>query len=111
TKFFLSNFRLKYTMNLFHLFSVSLLVLTFSGQPAPIADKSPEPVHIVSDTSISIKEETEEFIPWSYDKKLIWDDFHCEPVRGTDAVASTSTSLGIAYQMVNGQLSYHISCN
>src|SRR5690349_19034888 len=98
-------------MNLIHLFSASLLVLSFSGQPAPVTEKTPQPLVAVADTSISIKEETEEYIPWTYDKKLSWEDFHCDPVKGTDAVASTSTSLGIAYQMVNGQLTYHITCN
>ncbi|HWJ90170.1 MAG TPA: DUF922 domain-containing protein [Flavisolibacter sp.] len=96
-------------MNPFHLFSVTLLMLFFSGQPLPF--KKEQPVTVVADTSITIKNESEEFIPWTFTQKLTWDDFQCEPRRGTDAVASTSTSLGIAYQMVNGKLTYHITCN
>jgi len=55
--------------------------------------------------------ETEEFIAWTGDRLLTWSDFQCEPKSGTDAVASTSTSLGISYQMLDGNLSYDISCN
>ena len=32
-------------------------------------------------------------------------------MRNTDAVASTSTSLGISYQVVNSRLTYHITCD
>jgi predicted secreted Zn-dependent protease len=34
----------------------------------------------------------------------------CDPQLGTDAVASTSTSLGIAYQIKNWKLTYEITC-
>src|SRR5215208_4168987 len=96
-------------MNLFHLFSVSLLVLSFSGQPAPsVEDKLNR---VASDTTIGVKTEDEEFIPWTPVQRLAWSDIQSEPKRGTDAVASTSTSLGITYQMSSGKLSYHISCN
>jgi predicted secreted Zn-dependent protease len=96
-------------MNPFHLFSLTLLMLFFSGQPLPI--KKEQPVTIVADTSITLKTESDEFIPWTFTQKLTWDDFQCEPHKGTDAVASTSTSLGIAYQLVDGKLTYHITCN
>src|SRR5215210_6152528 len=96
-------------MNLFHLFSVSLLVLNFSGQPAPFRDDLTDVRQ--SDTNLFVKYEEGEYIPWTPVQRLTWDDFQSEPKLGTDAVASTSTSLGIAYQMVTGKLSYHISCN
>lgn len=95
-------------MNLFHLFSSALLVLSFSGRPAP--QQKPQPV--VEATVINVKaNETSEYIPWTPLQRLSWEDFQCEPKRGTDAVASTSTSLGIAYQLQNGKLTYHITCN
>jgi hypothetical protein len=42
---------------------------------------------------------------------LNWNDFRSEPKRNTDAVASTSTSLGIAYQVKNSLLTYQVTCN
>ncbi|MFL5773866.1 MAG: hypothetical protein ACJ75F_11950 [Flavisolibacter sp.] len=97
-------------MNLFHLFSSALLVLTFSGRPAPQQQVQQEPVAQVVISNVTA-EETNEYIPWTQTQRLSWDDFQCEPKRGTDAVASTSTSLGIAYQLQNGKLTYHITCN
>ncbi|MFL5772387.1 MAG: DUF922 domain-containing protein [Flavisolibacter sp.] len=94
-------------MNLFHLFSISLLALSFSGRPAPTPVAAP----IRPDSSIVAENENEEIIPWSYNQRLDWSDFKCEPKKGTDAVASTSTTLGIAYQVTDGQLTYDITCN
>jgi hypothetical protein len=91
-------------MNLFHLLPLALLALGFSGQPAP---QQPE----AKTTSVRITPfEKVDYIAWS-DQKLTWEDFLCEPKKGTDAVASTSTSLGIAYQIENGGLTYDITCN
>ena len=42
---------------------------------------------------------------------LTWDDFLCEPKRNTDAVALTSTALGISYNVSNNQLNYEITCS
>lgn len=50
------------------------------------------------------------YIPWVPDYRLVWDDFLCAPKENTDAVASTSTALGIAYQIKNGKLTYQITC-
>jgi hypothetical protein len=94
-------------MNFFHLFSISLLALSFSGRPAPTPVNPP----VTPDSSIVAVNESEEFIPWSYNERLNWNDFKCEPKTGTDAVASTSTTLGIAYQVTDGQLTYDITCN
>jgi hypothetical protein len=93
-------------MKLFHLFALSALVLSFSGKPALEPNK---PVSIVSRDS-TFRTSSEDMIPWQGDKRLAWDDFLCEPKVGTDAVASTSTSLGIAYQLTDGALKYHITC-
>jgi hypothetical protein len=93
-------------MKLFHLFAISALVLSFSGKPAFEPSK---PIASVNNDSTS-RVETEDIIPWENDKRLAWDDFLCDPKVGTDAVASTSTSLGIAYQLNDGQLKYHITC-
>jgi hypothetical protein len=92
-------------MKLFHLFALSALALSFSGRPIFEASK---PVFASFRDSSFNKEAA--MIPWETDKRLVWDDFLCEPRTGTDAVASTSTSLGIAYQLTDGQLNYHITC-
>ncbi len=95
-------------MNFFHLFAVALLALNFTGQPVP-ENRTIVPAAVAPSTTPV--NETEEFITWTNDRLLTWEDFKCEPRTGTDAVASTSTSLGIAYQLVDGQLSYDITCN
>jgi hypothetical protein len=100
--------RLINTMNLFHFFSVSILALGFSGRPLPVAKKI-VPTEIVA--PVAKPEESNDFIPWSLDQRLIWEDFQCEPKKGTDAVASTSTTLGIAYEISDGHMTYDITCN
>jgi hypothetical protein len=94
-------------MTYFHLLFLLLLGLNFSGKPAPIktgaATETKATIHAVN--------ENEEIIPWAFNRRLSWEDFLCEPQKNSDAVASTSTSLGIAYQVENGQLTYSISCN
>jgi hypothetical protein len=95
-------------MNFFHLFAVALLALNFTGQPVP-ENKTIVPA-VVTPTAAPVNE-TEEFITWTNDRLLTWEDFKCEPRTGTDAVASTSTSLGIAYQLIDGELNYDITCN
>jgi Bacterial protein of unknown function (DUF922) len=93
-------------MNLFHLFTVSLLALGLAGIPAPAA----EAVQYYSPGLTEVNFNDNEIIPWS-ERRLTWEDFQCEPQKGTEAVASTSTSLGIAYQMRGGDLSYNITCH
>ncbi len=97
-------------MNLFHLLPLLLLAANFSGRPAPPAPKAAASIVIIKPKSHSTTE-SESVIPWAPQRKLEWDDFLCAPQKQGDAVASTSTSLGIAYQVKNGQLSYHITCN
>ena len=93
-------------MKLFHLFALAALALSFSGRPSY---ELKEPVTSVTNDSTTLAV-TADMIPWENDKRLIWEDFLCEPKVGTDAVASTSTSLGIAYQLNDGELKYHITC-
>ena len=99
----------KNTMNHIHLFYLLFLALNFSGKPFP---KKTEP-SITADAKTKIHSvyEDDEFIPWTFTRRLDWDDFLCEPKRNSDAVASTSTSLGIAYQVEHGQLTFTITCN
>ncbi len=94
-------------MKLFHLFALSALILSFSGKPvAKLSDAA-----TIGSEDSTLRLETANMIPWTLNKRLAWDDFMCEPKRGTDAVASTSTSLGIAYQLGDGELKYRITCN
>src|SRR5215211_4591981 len=95
-------------MSYHHLSYILLLVLNFSGRPEPT-----KPKIAVAEirTTIPLRNEDEEYIPWAFDRRLSWEDFLCEPKKNSDAVASTSTSLGIAYQIERGQLTYTITCN
>ena len=99
-------------MNLLHLATLSLLLVGFTSAPVLLnssATTEAKPV-VAASFKRSIKEETTETIPWSARRMLSWDDFQGTPRRNTDAVASTSTSLGIAYQLRNGDLTYEVTC-
>lgn len=92
-----------------HLLPLLLLTANFSGTPAPSKIEAVVTADAVANKkNISVEQDV---IPWTGDYRLVWDDFLCAPQRQGDAVASTSTSLGIAYQVKNGQLSFHITCN
>jgi hypothetical protein len=91
--------------SLFHLFTYVLLLFNFSAAPES------KPSVAVPEKKIHPVEETEEYISWSAMRKLNWEDFRCEPKRNTDAVALTSTALGITYRMSNGELDYEITCS
>ncbi len=94
--------------NLLQIFTLVLFFLNFSGVSEIPLPKATSP----GEYSLSrIKNENEEVIPWSFYRRLRWDDFRSEPKKNTDAVASTSTSLGIAYQVKNSVLSYQVTCN
>jgi hypothetical protein len=93
-------------ISLFHLFSFTILLFnSYTFSTATPAEKAilPKTVHPTI--------ETDDYLPWSYSRPLTWDDFLCEPKRNTDAVALTSTALGIAYNASNGKLHYEITCN
>lgn len=97
-------------MKLLHLLPILFLSLNFSGIPVP--DK---PVAIVSARTAIVNEndinETDKIIPWKARRILAWDDFRSDPRKEGDAVASTSTSLGLTYQVRDGKLTYHITCD
>jgi len=100
-------------MNLF--LSLSVLVLACTGlyiqdQAAVTAPEAPLLASMVSSDKPSTKEESSETIPWSARRIVGWSDFQGAPVTGTEAVASTSTTLGLSYQLRNGELSFEINC-
>ncbi len=96
-------------MNLLRLAYIAIFTLTFSGRPVPTGSAFVEETRLVKDKGIRL--EDNESIPWIPERRLTWDDFLCAPERNTDAVASTSTSLGIAYKYDKGSWSYSITCN
>src|SRR6476620_6723433 len=96
-------------MHLIHLITITLLVVSFSGRPVP--ENKNELINTRKIVIAAIdKRETAEEIPWLSERRLNWEDYQCDPVKNTDAVASTSTSLGISYQVINSQLTFHITC-
>lgn len=97
-------------MKFLHLLPLLLLAANFSGVPAPGKPKTIVAT-VVAKPATLIREEDETTIPWITDRQLLWKDFLCAPQKQGDAVASTSTSLGISYQVKNGKLTYSITCN
>jgi predicted secreted Zn-dependent protease len=99
--------------NALTVFSLAMLMLNLSAKPEQRPASTTKKVVIEASPVIYLgsKEENEEVIPWKYERMLTWEDFQCEPKRGTDVVATTSTTLGISYQLIDGQLSYSITCN
>ena len=51
----------------------------------------------------------EELVPWS-PSKLTWADYKAKPDPGSDAAATTTTYLGIEYNIKNTGFTYKISC-
>lgn len=94
-------------MSYHHLLYLLFFALNFSGTPA-LTKTGTAPV---TKTSPHVTEEGGDYIPWTMERRLHWDDFLCDPLTNSDAVASTSTSLGIAYQVEHGELTYKITCN
>lgn len=97
-------------MKLFHLLPILILSANFSGKPVPA-----KPEAVVSaqfgNVNRSSENETESSIPWNPTRRLAWEDFKSEPKKEGDAVASTSTSLGLSYQVREGKLTYRITCD
>ncbi|HEX2535036.1 MAG TPA: DUF922 domain-containing protein [Chitinophagaceae bacterium] len=91
---------------LFTLAAVLFLAPAPGTKTANVSD--PEPIVLTEKKNNRIEDDIQ--IPWLNERRLTWDDFQCEPKRNTDAVASTSTSLGIAYQVKGGRLSYSVTC-
>jgi hypothetical protein len=95
-------------MRFSHLLFILVFLLNFSGMPATSGGM---PEEVIVALPLTERNENEEFIPWLMQRKLNWDDFSGEPRRNSEAVASTSTSLGIAYQLERSGIVYRITCN
>lgn len=52
----------------------------------------------------------QDFIIWSEDRKLTWDDFKAAPQQMGNTVAMTTTHLGFSYSVANGKVTYKIDC-
>ena len=52
----------------------------------------------------------EDFIKWSENRKLTWDDFKAPPQKIGNTAAMTTTHLGFSYNMKNGNVTYLIDC-
>jgi hypothetical protein len=91
---------------LYSIFIAFLYFINFSGKPD--MDLPPKAgVEEVEAVSFAVDDD---LVLWDFDRRLTWDDFLCEPVRNTEAVALTSTTLGLAYRVQNSVLSYNINC-
>lgn len=100
--------------NLFYLSSLMLALTSFTVLNTTTSDKNTSSIHntVVGGSKAGfIKEEDAENIPWAARRILSWEDFQSAPQLGTEAVASTSTSLGLSYQLRSGVLTYEITCN
>lgn len=94
--------------NLFPLSALLILLFNISSTSKPTLPEATVSAHA---GLLNEKKENAEFIPWVTERPLTWHDFQCAPKRNGDAVASTSTSLGIAYHIKNYVLTYEITCN
>jgi len=94
-------------MNHYSLIAILLFFSFFSAIPKPSPNDGV--AHTVVLLRTPVKEDNT-IVPWSYTRKLSWSDFQSEPQRNTDAVALTSTSLGLSYQINNSVLTYEINC-
>ncbi len=57
-----------------------------------------------------VQEKDEELIDWKSSKLLTWNDYKGKPDARSDAAASTTTYLGIEYNIGAGGFSYKIQC-
>lgn len=93
---------------LFHLTSVLVFLLAFSGKAKPYLPKAEAFATVGLNRS---EKESSEFIPWIDTRKLNWEDFQSEPQKNSEAVASTSTEMGLTYVVKNNSFTYNITCN
>lgn len=59
---------------------------------------------------LPVTNEEGEFIDWSKNRRLLWSDFEGPVNKKSDAAASTSTYLGLEYNVRNTSFSYRIAC-
>ena len=96
-------------MKILYLLPLLILTINYSGSPVPAKLQATAAAHAGMVKTVVNNED--EMIPWRNQRKLSWEDFLSSPKKQGDAVASTSTSLGISYQVKNGELTYTITCN
>lgn len=94
---------------LFTLLMAALNVGSISKPAVIVATKASNLIETVADHKS--REENAEFIPWTEERLLTWADFYGAPQKDGEAVASTSTALGISYQIKGNDLSYQINCS
>jgi hypothetical protein len=101
-----------YNMKILNLTVLLAFAVQFSGMPLPEKKKPTFSPAVVKHLHGMVHgPEDEEYIPWLDSRRLGWEDFQGEPRSQNEAVASTSTSLGISYQVKNNRLNYQITCN
>jgi hypothetical protein len=88
-----------------------LFLILFTAVPKPALVATPTPMVHTSMIEAEKKKADDDYIPWTPSYRLNWTDFMCAPQHNSnDVVASTSTALGLAYQIRNGKLTYQITC-
>jgi len=98
-------------MSLLPLYTFLYFILMLTGVPQPAEPVAPNEALITAAAFTKEKNETDETIPWTVERLLTWEDFKSPPKTGTDAVASTSTTLGLNYILRNGKVEYEITCS
>lgn len=56
------------------------------------------------------QDKNEEFLQWDPNYKLTWEDYKANPDPGSEAAATTTTYLGIEYNINRNQFTYRIQC-
>lgn len=97
-------------MKVFHLIPLLFLTLNFTGKPVPVKPEATASAHAGA-AERAFENDDDKVIPWKAQRKLAWDDFLCDPQNEGEAVASTSTSLGLSYQLKEHKLTYRITCD
>jgi hypothetical protein len=65
---------------------------------------------LAQDRTAASLAESEETIAWQPARRLSWADFKANPDPTSDAAASTTTLVGIEYNISNNNLGYTINC-
>lgn len=66
------------------------------------------PFFLLVTSSLFAQSSEEELLDWSATRKLTWADYKSSPEPDSDAAASTTTYLGISYDISNRSFSYKI---
>jgi hypothetical protein len=65
-------------------------------------------VFLISPIFSFSQSKSEELLDWSATRKLTWNDYKAKPDRGNDDAASTTTYLGIEYNITSSSFGYKI---